>query len=336
VSSDQANKTVVPSFVRAAGVVGLFAFFVGRGLAPALRGAREGLDQVIAVTDKLGSFATYLFALTGLLVMIFQTMLTLRETKLTTLYRVVSTVAGACVVSIVARAFHDPLPERESFMGALASGLMAILSCREAISVPRTRALGALLFFAGLAALFHLGASELAFNAVDSNLVRLSRVVATGSVVFDTMALLTAFGWLATRPEKSTVWAARVALFFAFTLAWGMARGGPGMTGPLWQVVYYRAINPIITHPPAYVWAPVRYGLEASAALLALVAVTARRQIPAVAGAFTLALLARPTTDVPLSALALALAAMAAPLAAHDDRGMWAVLMANSERSHAA
>jgi hypothetical protein len=38
---------------------------------------------------------------------------------------------------------------------------------------------------------------------------------------------------------------------------------------------------------------------------------------------------------VPLSALALALAALSAPLAAHDDRGMWAVLMANSERSHA-
>jgi hypothetical protein len=336
VSSDQANKAFAPSFVRVAGVIGLLAFLVGRGLAPALRGAQEGLDQVIAVTDKLGSFATFLFALTGLLVMIFQTMLTLRETKLGSAYRVVATVAGACVVSIVARAFHDPLPERESFMGALASGLMAIMACREAIAVPRTRALGALLFFAGLAALTHLAASEMAFNVVDSRLITLSRIVATLSVVFDALALLTAFGWLVYRPEKSTAWAARAAVFVACTMAWGMARGGPGMTGPLWLVVSHRTITPIITHPPAYVWAPLRYALEASAPLLAMVALTARRQIPAVTGAFALALLARPTTDVPLSALALALASMAAPLAAHDDRGMWAVLMANSEHTHAA
>jgi hypothetical protein len=335
VSSDQENKTAVP-FARLVAVLGWFAFVLGRGLSPALRGAREGLDQIIALSDKAGSFATYLFALTGLVVMIFQTLLTFRETKLTTVYRVMATVLGACVASVVARAFHDPLPERESFMGALASGLMAIMACREAIAVPRTRALGALLFFAGLAALTHLAASELAFNAVEPNWVKLSRVVATGSVVLDSLAILIAFGWLATRPEKSTVWAARVAIFVACTLAWGMARGGPGMTGPLWQVVLHRALYPVITHPPAYVWAPLRYALEASAALLALVAVSAPRQMPAVSAAFALALLARPTTDVPLSALALALAALSAPLAAHDDRGMWAVLMANSERSPAS
>jgi len=37
---------------------------------------------------------------------------------------------------------------------------------------------------------------------------------------------------------------------------------------------------------------------------------------------------------VPLAALALALASIATPIAARDDRGMWAVLMANSHPTH--
>ena len=242
------------------------------------------------------------------------------------------------MVSLIPKAFHDPLPERESIIAGLAGGLIAIMASREAIAVPRTRALGVLLFSGGVAALLHLAASVLAWFAGEharQSLATFARLVATGSVVFDTLAVFTAFAWLATRPEKATVWAARAAIFVACTLAWGVARGGSHEGAPLWQLVAFRAVDPLLAHPAAYVWTPFRYALETCAPFLALAAVTARRQIPAVAGAFALALLARPTTDVPLSALALALAALSAPLAAHDDRGMWAVLMANSERSHA-
>jgi hypothetical protein len=80
----------------------------------------------------------------------------------------------------------------------------------------------------------------------------------------------------------------------------------------------------------AYVWLPFRFVLEACAPLLAIAALTARGQMPAIAGAVALVLFARPSTDVPLSALALALAAISTPIASRDDRGMWAVLMANS------
>jgi hypothetical protein len=74
----------------------------------------------------------------------------------------------------------------------------------------------------------------------------------------------------------------------------------------------------------------LRFLLEACAPLLGAAALTARGQMPAIAGSLALALVARPATDIPLSALALVLAALSAPLAAKDDRGMWAVLMANS------
>jgi hypothetical protein len=75
---------------------------------------------------------------------------------------------------------------------------------------------------------------------------------------------------------------------------------------------------------------PYRYVLETCAPLLGVAAVFTRGQMPAVIGALALALVARPATDVPLSALALTLAALTTPLAARDDRGMWAVLIANS------
>ena len=77
-------------------------------------------------------------------------------------------------------------------------------------------------------------------------------------------------------------------------------------------------------------WLPYRFVLETCAPLLGVAALFARGQMPAIAGAVALALFARPSTDVPLSALALTLAALSTPLAARDDRGMWAVLMTNS------
>jgi hypothetical protein len=265
---------------------------------------------------------------------IVELMLTFREKRFGMVYRVGATALGLCVVTLVVPAFREPLPERGNIVAALASGLVAILASYEAMTVPRTRALGVLLATAGTAALLHLGGTVLAWHAGEHALYRaatFARVLATASVLFDTIALLTGFAWLTTRASISTVWAARIALFVACVLAWGAARGGAHDGSPLWQIVTYRALERLVSMPPPYVWVPYRYVLETCAPLLGLVAVFARGQMPAVIGALALVLIARPATDVPLSALALTLAALTTPLAARDDRGMWAVLMANSQ-----
>ncbi len=323
----------MPQFVRSVAAVAMFAFLVGRVLAPALRGAREGIDRIIAYTDFAGGFASYLFAFVGLSATLFELVFTFRDKRFGISYRVAATVLAMCVVSLVAPAFREPLPERANVVAALASGVLAVLASREAITVPRTRALGVLLACAGTAALLHLAASLFAWYAGLRNPQRLivfARILATGSVLFDTLAILTAFMWLATRKDRATVWAARVALFVACVLAAGAARGAGREVGPLWQLVAYRALDRVVPIPAPFVWVPYRYVLETSAPLLGLVAIVARRQIPAIVGSLALILLARPSTDVPLSALALTLAALSTPLAARDDRGMWAVLMANS------
>jgi hypothetical protein len=218
-------------------------------------------------------------------------------------------------------------------VAALASGILALLASSEIIAIPRTRALGVLLVAAGLAALLHLGASLSAWYAGERALYRVAtfaRVLATGSVFFDTLTLLVAFAWLSTRTQRSAVWGARIALFIGFVLVYGAFRSGGRETSQIWELVTYRAVDRLLSVPDPYVWHPYRFILEICAPLLAIAALAARGQMPAISGAFALALLARPATDVPLSALALTLASLSAPLAARDDRGMWAVLMANS------
>jgi hypothetical protein len=341
VTVEAANRTemtraaLTPRYVQQVALLGVLAVLFGRSLAPALRGAREGLDRIIGYADLWGGIVSYLFAFIGLSAVIVELMLTFREKRFSMVYRVGATVLGLIVVSLIAPAFREPLPERASIVAALASGLVAVLASYEAITVPRTRALGVLLATAGAAALFHLGATVLAWHAGEHALYRaaaIARMLATASVLFDTIALLTGFAWLTTRTSVSTVWGARVALFTACVLAWGAARGGTHDGSPLWQIITYRAVERLLAPPPPYVWIPYRYVLETCAPLLGVVAVFARGQMPAVIGALALALIARPTTDVPLSALALTLAALTTPLAARDERGMWAVLMANSDQ----
>ncbi len=218
-------------------------------------------------------------------------------------------------------------------MTAVASSALALLASREAITVPRTRAVGVLLFIAGVAALLHLAGSLLAWYAGERALhatAVFARLLATASVFFDTLTLIVAFAWLATRAERTTVWAARIALFVGCVVAADAARSASIDNAPLWTVVAYRAVDRLVQPATAYVWLPFRFVLETSAPLLALAALTARAQMPAITASVALVLLARPSTDVPLSALALTLAAFSTPLAARDDRGMWAVIIASS------
>src|SRR5262249_22702049 len=99
---------------------------------------------------------------------------------------------------------------------------------------------GVLLVSAGSAALLHLSASLVAWYAGERALYRFAvfaRVLATSSVFFDTLTLLVAFAWLATRPQKTTVWGARIALFIGCVVAYSAARGGGRDNSPLWELV---------------------------------------------------------------------------------------------------
>src|SRR5262249_50469221 len=142
-----------------------------------------------------------------------------------------------------------------------------------------------------------------------------ARALSGASVVFDVVAFLTALVWLTSRKKPETPWIARAALVIGCVVAYGAMRGARE-GAPLWELVANRALDRLVAGAPAVlVWPTARALLEICSPFLAAAALAARGQMPAIIGSFALALIARPSTDVPLSALALTLAALSAPLA---------------------
>jgi hypothetical protein len=331
VTVETAAKTPLRGdFLRQVAAVGLVATALGRAVSPALRGSREGMDRIIQSCDLLGSFTSYLFAFTAMAATVAQLSQTLREPRLGPAYRTIAAILAGCVLLAMLPALLLNLPEFASLGCALASGVLALVAAREALLVPSTRALGVVLAAFGLAALLHVGGAWLGAYAGQRAIYRLvdiARGVATLGVGADSLGVVTALAWLATRNRGTVSWGTRAALVVACVLTWGALQGMRD-GAPFWQLLSYRAVQRLLPLPEPFVWRPYRFLLETFAPLLALVAVVVRRQMPAVMGALALVLLARPTTDIPLSALAITLASLSAPLAAKDEKGMWAVLMA--------
>jgi hypothetical protein len=109
-------------------------------------------------------------------------------------------------------------------------------------------------------------------------------------------------------------------------VVWWSARRGAEEGATVWQIVAHRGVERLLAPPAPYVTAHARWFFEILSLVLATVSLLVPRQIPEIAGALALVLLARPATDVPLAALALTLAALSTSLAARDDRAVWAVL----------
>ena len=314
---------------RGIAVLALLAVAVGRSLAPALRGARVGLDATIACVDVAGAFVSYLFAFAAMFTTLYLVRRTRRERKLGAGYRWASVVCAAPVVLVLGPACYRPLPNSAAILIAAASATLALCAAGQTLRIPHSRALGVLLLSAGTAAWLHIVAGVLAWEAGERALYALAvfaRILATSSVMFDAITVFTAFAWLMTRPQKEATWLGRGAVFLACVLAWSVARGAKDGDN-LWHVVADRFVARQLTFPPPYVWEPLRYVLEAGAPLLAAAVLVVRGQVPALAGAVALLLLARPATDVPLSAVGLTLASLFGALAARDDRSLWAVLL---------
>ena len=325
VKADSLGKAVGTFSLQHVAMAGVAAVLLGRAIAPALRGARDGMDRVIPYADLLGSTVTYLFAFAATVAAVVQIGRTLADRKSGPVYRSLSVTLCAAVLVLAAPAFRQTLSERSSIVLGALSGLLALVAAREALPIGRTRAAGLVLGLTGLAALLHVTATTLAWQAGERALYRLAisaRALATAGVVLDALAVLAALTWISTRDGKLNAWTTRICVVLAMVVVWGAARGARE-SAPLWQVVARRALDRLLAPPTPYVWLPLRHLIEASAPLLALVAVSTRRQIPSVMGSMALVLVARPTTDVPLSALAIAVAALSIPLAAHDDRSMW-------------
>lgn len=311
--------------VRIVAAIGLLATIVGRAIAPALHGAGEGMDRVIAVMDFAGSFTTFLFAILTLVTTGVQMMQTSRQSRLSLGYRIASATLATLVVALIAPALPARLPDRGILLTASASALLALAAAREAMLVPRTRAVGVVLGVTGTSALLHLGALWLAASPLPS-LAHASLAIATAGTGLDAAALVIALAWIGTRSGTLVSWHTTAALALALAAYWG-ARRGEFEAAKLWQVVAHQAVERLVAPPASFVLPALRAFFELAALALAGAALLLRKQVPSITGALALALVARPTTDVPLSAAALTLAALTIALAARDERAMWELLL---------
>jgi hypothetical protein len=306
---------------RALAVVALLAIVIGRGIAPALPGAKAGIATWIMIGERLSALLSQMLLVGGSLVLIRLLVVMLRDPRLPAAYRLLVVPAGAAVLALVVSSATHTLNAEVTLGLALCSAVLAAAAAPLALRAPATRAVGLVLALAATAALLHVLARLVALRASEHALASvflLARSISTAAFVIDAASLIAAAVWLIARHWIRGLIVVAVLLVVAAIVSFG-ALHGSRYDAPLWQVLAGRALGEMVRHPTPLVLPVLRYLAEVSALLLAGAAALAPRRVPVIAAALSLTLLARSSTDVPLLALVMTVAAL---LAASVSRGL--------------
>ncbi|MCA9632062.1 MAG: hypothetical protein KC766_30620 [Myxococcales bacterium] len=315
----------------------LLASIFGRALAPALPGARAGFERWITWGDRLGAVLSQAALLVGTVTVVVLLLTTLRQNGLGILYRLLMAIFGAGTLTVVMTAHRQRIRADSVLVVALVTSLMALWSGLPTTRSPRSRGAALVLVAAGSSALAHTVARALALYASENALVSLfgvARWVATLGLLFDVAALVLCVLWLWIPRPRSGAIVLGVATLLAVLLV-GAAASGSAPDASLFSVLADRALTELTQHPAPLVPQMVRAGLEVMAFVLAggvLLQPTERRLSAVV---IALALLARGSTDIPLCALSLLLAALLAPLASVPHGDVQSELRLNSGEGNA-
>ncbi len=300
----------------------LLASLVGRGLAPALRGARAGIGGFIDRTQFAGELLTQLAVFAGAMIAVRLAYATLRERRLGALYRWVSIFPSAAIVTLVVASSARQL---DLFLGVtlgLSAAALALSASVPAIRSSPTRAAGFVLALAAAATLAHLLAGFLAVRASERALVALfsvARGVATLGFVLDVASLVVAGLWIGAKRRVPAAAVAALLTFAALFLAWGAAHGSQ-YGAPLWQVLIARILAQVTPQPAPLVATLLRYWTEVLALFTAAAVLASRSRPAGLAAAVALAILARASGEIPALGLALALSALVAALTSVEQR----------------
>ena len=310
------------SLLRIIAVLLLLASLVGRGLAPALRGARAGIGRFIDRTQFAGELLTQLAVFAGAMIAVRLAFATLRERRLGAAYRVVGTMASATIVTLVVASSARQLELGYGLTLGLSTATLALAASVPATRAAATRAAGFVLALAAASAFAHLLAGFLAVRASERALLPLfsvARGVATLGFTLDVASLLVAALWIAGKRWWPAAIASALLMGIALFLAWGAVHGSQ-YGAPLWQVLVARILAQVTPQPAPLVATLFRYWTEVLALFTAAAVLASRSRPASVAAAVALAILARTSCEVPALGLALALSALVAALTSVDDR----------------
>lgn len=307
--------------VRPVAVLAVVATVLGRALVPAMRGVVGGEGPWLDRLEVLSALASQLMLVTLATLLVAITFSVLRLTRLPLAYRLGATALAGVVLGLAMPASVARLGPTFSSILALAAIAAAMLGTAQALVAPHTRAAGVLLGLMAIGALTRQVAWGMAIAGGEKAFVRVAmaaRGVATGALVIEGIAVGVAMLWLATRQRRIASIGTSVALMIALLGSWIGERIDLVAASP-WKLAFARAVNRLVSPPPPLlIGSPVRLFVATLAVSLAAAAVLTRRETPAIVGTLALVLLAGVDADIPLCALSLAVASLAAALAAHD------------------
>lgn len=291
------------------GLLGVLAVLFGRGLSTALPGTVVGLDGLVNWVIICGAFASQLFAISGAVVSLRLALwlFTLRNVFLALRVWVAAAALFVCVVVFLSaqpRLFGLG-PLLLATLSWVSSGLL-FLSAQFASRHSSARLVASLMSLAALVAAAYTAARWVALNASaagDGATFDVSRAMATVASVLDLMLLLGAGVWFwlnskpITRAWSSVVVVCLPALFL------GSSQNGP-------RHIAQRVAEAFTSHPDPFLPAFVTWSLECAALTLALACIVDCTGKRAGRLAVAFALLGRTTSDRPLGALLMLLAAL--------------------------
>jgi hypothetical protein len=292
----------------------LLASCLGRSIFPAMFGAATGITPWIDRTQHVASVMSQVVAAGGVAFALRAVVMTFSRPSLGIGYRMV-TVPAATAAAVLTMAATGRVLEPELASALVVAALTtAAVSAAVAIVTPATRAVGFALGLTALGGSFDFAGirvAQLAIENVSPSAYKVASGLMTAGFAIEVLLVSLVFGWLSARRGLRIL-----ALAFAsmsLVMVWGLVlRGAAQPDASAWQIVVARAVTSWLRAPSPLVPSAARLVLEAASTVGAIAALAVTRRAP-LAPLIALCLLARGSTDIPIPALLLVVAALAVP-----------------------
>ncbi len=326
--------------IRPLAVLALLAMILGRMLAPAMVGLAVGIERAAHAVELAGAGASQLFAI-GAIVIAMALIGAVVRSRVPYALRIAAIVAGSFVILVVLHATAQRVPDLSAALIGVSAAILALGSAWDALRIPFMRPVAAALGLVGASALVRLTGVFLAVWANDRGskaLAGATSSVATAAFALDALAVLVATVALGARREArprdaepprprlvSPLSLAALALSLLVTRA---ALAGAADDASMIETLFRRALDRLLTRPAPVVPLSMQLFVGALSVVVVALALIAPPRLPVLGGALALLLVARSAPEVPLNALSLLIAALCVALAARDERGFWAAVLA--------
>ncbi|WP_437802079.1 hypothetical protein [Sorangium sp. So ce693] len=331
----------VLALIRPLAVLALLAMILGRMLAPAMVGLAVGIERAVHTIELAGAGASQLFAI-GAIVVAMALISAVVRSRVPYALRIGTIVAGSFVILVVLHATVQRVPDLSAALIGVSAAILALGSAWEALRVPFVRPVAAALGLVGASALVRLAGVLLAVWANDRGskaLAGATSSVATAAFALDALAVLTATVALgagrearpreAEPPRPRLVSPLSLVALASALLATRAALAGAADDASMVEALFRRALDRLLTRPAPVVPLSIQLFVAALSVVIVALALVAPPRLPALGGALALLLVAGSAPEVPLGALSLVIAALCVALAARDERGFWAAVLAN-------